>query len=104
MKTESSIPISAQQENILQTVDHICNEVIARFAAEVDRDGRFPTENIQTLADSGILGLFISKEFGGLGMGLPCAVEVVKKIAQQCPSTGMIVTMHLCASAVLEQY
>lgn len=100
----NAIESSTTEKTVLQTVDNICHEVISRFATEVDKAGRFPKENIQALADTGVLGLFISKELGGLGLGLPSAVEVVKRIAQECPSTGMIVTMHFCASAILAQY
>jgi alkylation response protein AidB-like acyl-CoA dehydrogenase len=95
---------SEQHHKALNCVDAICDEVIAKLAPQVDKEGRFPSENIQALADMGLLGLLIDSEFGGMGLGLPTAVEVVKKIATHCPSTGMVVTMHFSACAILNKY
>src|SRR5688572_13347838 len=42
----------------------------ARFAdraAGYDRDARFPTENYNDMRDTGLLGLCVPKEHGGLG-------------------------------------
>jgi alkylation response protein AidB-like acyl-CoA dehydrogenase len=42
-------------------------------AAEVDVLARFPVESMKSLADSGLMGLCLSKEFGGQGEGMqPC--------------------------------
>jgi alkylation response protein AidB-like acyl-CoA dehydrogenase len=41
---------------------------------------------------------------GGMGLGMAEASEVVKRLAGTCASTAMIVCMHYCAVAVLEQF
>lgn len=38
------------------------------MAQEIDKTGRFPTENIQGLVDLGIMQLTIPEEYGGTGM------------------------------------
>lgn len=76
---------------------------IAAAAPETDA-GQFPTASIKALADAGFLGLISSKEVGGHGLGMDAASWVVSRIARECGSTAMIVTMHYSATAVLEAH
>jgi alkylation response protein AidB-like acyl-CoA dehydrogenase len=39
-----------------------------------------------------------------MGLGLAQAAQVVERIAQACPSTAMVVTMHFCATSVIEKF
>jgi len=78
--------------------------VVAANAAEVDRTAAFPTKNLEALASSGLLGLVSATSVGGQGQGLAEAAHVVERIARECGSTAMIVCMHYCATAVLEQH
>lgn len=95
---------SSCESEMLAKLDIICNETIAVNATEVDKDGCFPRENITALGQAGILGLISAVELGGMGLGLDSAIKVSKCIARACPSTGMIVTMHFCGSAILEEH
>jgi alkylation response protein AidB-like acyl-CoA dehydrogenase len=70
-------------------------------AEEVDRTGSFPTAQMRALADSGLLGLILPTDVGGLGGGPSDLVEVLSKVASACGSTSMIYLMHLSATAVL---
>ena len=76
--------------------------VAAAHAAEVDR-GEFPTAAIAAAREAGLLGLVSATDVGGQGLGLPAAAHVVERLARECGSTAMIVSMHYCATAVLEQ-
>jgi len=75
----------------------------ARHAAEVDR-GAFPTQTLRELGETGLLGLVSATAVGGKGLGLPAAAFVVERLARECGSTAMIVCMHYCATATLEQH
>ena len=66
-----------------------------------DRSGEFPQTQVQALAESGLLGLILSPEVGGLGGGPSAMVEAMSGVASACGSTSMIYLMHLSASAVL---
>jgi alkylation response protein AidB-like acyl-CoA dehydrogenase len=87
----------------LDTLNRIITDKLEALAPETDRDGRFPRAVIDALAEAGLLGLISSKDVGGLGLGLAEASQVVSSLAQHCPSTAMIVCMHYCGAAVLEQ-
>src|SRR5262249_10237028 len=87
---------------VLDKVDKIAAGVVAPLAAETDRAARFPKPAIDALRQAGALGLATSKAAGGLGLGLGAAVACVERLARECPSTAMILTMHGCASAVID--
>jgi alkylation response protein AidB-like acyl-CoA dehydrogenase len=77
--------------------------IAAHHAADVDR-GQFPTETLQALGAAGLLGLVSATEVGGKGCGLVAAAHVVDRLARECASTAMVVTMHYCATAVIEAH
>jgi alkylation response protein AidB-like acyl-CoA dehydrogenase len=77
--------------------------IAAANAAEVDR-GNFPKATIDAMRGNGLLGLVSATDVGGLGHGLPAAAQVVERLARECGSTAMVVCMHYCAAAVLEQH
>ncbi len=88
----------------MDSLDHVITNQLDALAPETDQNARFPRPVIDALAKAGLLGLVSSKDVGGLGLGLAEASHVVAKLAQSCPSTAMIVCMHYCAVAVLEQF
>jgi alkylation response protein AidB-like acyl-CoA dehydrogenase len=88
--------IGALQQVVLAVIDPI--------AQRTDQEARFPREAISKLGDADLLGLVSSPTVGGLGHSLKEAAAVVSTIAQSCPSTAMVVCMHYCATAVIEQF
>ncbi len=90
--------------NYLDTLDQIITGQLDALAPDTDKEGRFPRPVIDALSTAGLMGLVSSKDVGGMGLGLAEASAVVSRLAQSCPSTAMIVCMHYCAVAVLEQF
>src|SRR5690349_4521254 len=74
----------------------------ATHAAEVDR-GVFPTQTLRAIGEAGLLGLISSADVGGKGQDMAAAAFVVERLARECASTAMVVCMHYCATAVIEQ-
>jgi alkylation response protein AidB-like acyl-CoA dehydrogenase len=91
-------------EDYNAALERICSETVAANAATVDREGAFPSESIAALQSAGLLGALSSQESGGLGLGLSGAARVVQRVAEECGSTAMVLTMHYCGVAVLEAY
>ena len=96
--------LDAEGSKLLAVVDRIARETIEPLAAMIDREGRFPRENVEALRQAGLLGLLSSKAVGGYGQGLRAAVAGAERIARECPSTAMITIMHNCATAVVEKF
>lgn len=90
--------------NPLEQLEPIVRDIIAPAAASTDEDARYPRAALDALASAGLLGLISAKEVGGMGGGLPEAVQVVERIAQDCPCTAMVLTMHYCGVALIEPF
>jgi alkylation response protein AidB-like acyl-CoA dehydrogenase len=69
-------------------------------ADAADSDAKFPVASVRALADSGLLGLTLPTDVGGLGGGPADLVEAVSAVAAACGSTSMIYLMHLSAAMV----
>ncbi len=67
-------------------------------ARQVDADGSFPAASVSALRKSGLLGLTLPEEVGGLGAGPHELVAAVSSLAGACGSTAMIYLMHVSSA------
>ncbi|HYW73190.1 MAG TPA: acyl-CoA dehydrogenase family protein [Pyrinomonadaceae bacterium] len=93
--------LSAEAQEHLSVASRIASEVAAVHASEVDEQGRFPSEAIEQLAGAGLMGLCLSKEFGGQGEGMRAFAAVVEELAMACGSTAMVYVMHTAAAQAI---
>ena len=56
---------SSEQRMILQHVRDFCRAEIAPRAAEYDRSGEYPREQLRGLAELGLMGATVPEEWGG---------------------------------------
>jgi alkylation response protein AidB-like acyl-CoA dehydrogenase len=91
--------LNDDQQRIVADAATAADNVLAKQAAQVDRDATFPEQSLAALGERGLLGLTIAQEFGGLGQGLRTMAAVLDTVAQRCPSTAMVYLMHLCGTA-----
>ncbi len=96
--------MTATPHSYQKVLEEICASAVSQHASEVDRDGAFPSESVSALKESGLLGAVSAPEVGGLGLGHRGAATIVERIAQECGSTAMVVTMHFSGAAVLEAH
>jgi alkylation response protein AidB-like acyl-CoA dehydrogenase len=96
--------MSAITQTYEEALQRICRESIAPNAAAVDHDGAFPDQAIESLKTGRFLGAMSSPEVGGLGFGLPGTAMIVRRVAEECGSTAMVLCMHYCGAAVLEAH
>ncbi|MET8538285.1 acyl-CoA dehydrogenase family protein [Streptomyces sp. NPDC005065] len=83
---------------------HVLSSAIAPSAEKTGTEGRFPRSSVTALGRAGLLGLTVSAEFGGGGLGLPDAAEVVAQVARACPATAAVLASHYASAAVNEAY
>lgn len=91
-------------ETYSSTLEEICSTTIAGAAGDVDRHGNFPDASIAALKAAGLLGALSAPAVGGAGLGLRGAAAIVRRVAEECGSTAMVLCMHYCGVAVLEVY
>ncbi|HIE44300.1 MAG TPA: acyl-CoA dehydrogenase [Candidatus Omnitrophica bacterium] len=81
--------LTEEQELLLEEVKKVCREKIAPRAEEVEREGKFPKENLQILSSMDLFGLIIPEEYGGLGMGFFTWAVIAEEISKACGTTGL---------------
>ncbi len=86
--------------NYLEILEKVVTETIAPNAQDVDQSRTFPRTNVEAMGKVGLLGLISAPEVGGLGQGHRAAALVVERIARECASTALEISMHYCGTAV----
>ena len=93
--------LTDEQQDILQLIQDYAQEKVAPLAAEIDKEGRFPAENIAGLTEMGFMGLCIPEEYGGIGMDELTKCLVIIELAKVCASTAVIVDVHYLVSDII---
>lgn len=75
-----------------------------QHALAVDQTSAFPTHTIDAARKAGVLGMTCKAAVGGHGLGLRAAAHVVERVARECGSSAMVLTMHFSGVAVLEAH
>lgn len=89
--------------DLIQKIRDIAHQTIAPAADENDQAGQWPESSIKALRESGVLGMTVPQEHGGLGLGPSAFVLATEEIASACASTAMIFVMHICATEMIKQ-
>jgi alkylation response protein AidB-like acyl-CoA dehydrogenase len=67
---------------------------IEPIAAEIDVDGRFPTETVRKMGELGFMGIEIPEEYGGTGLDTVSYVLAVIEVSKVCASHGVIMSVN----------
>lgn len=79
-------------DEYIAKVREICDKHI--FPDEMDETGEFSKEAIRALAEIGIFGMNISKEYGGLGFSKVNYCRVLHFLGSYCHNTVTLVSAH----------
>ena len=79
----------------------IASSVLAPSAGQNDKAGRFSTEAIDALGESGLLGLMLPVDFGGSGLGPRTLAPVIATLAEADASVAMVYLMHILGTAMI---
>ena len=78
----------------LAVARELSREFAAR-AAEADRTGTLPPEDVAAFKTSGLAALSVPEQYGGLGADLGLATEVLLTLAQGSTSTALVGAMQI---------
>lgn len=83
-------------------VTHFVAKEIEPLAAKTDSDNAFPNALWPKLGEMGLLGLTVSDEFGGSGLGYLAHVIVIEEISRSSASIGLSYGAHsnLCVNQI----
>ncbi len=87
--------IPKELELLRKTVKEFAEKEIAPVVEDMDREGKFPEENIKKMAKLGLMGLPISRKYGGAGAGMLGYCIAVEEIGKVCNSHGTILGAHI---------
>jgi acyl-CoA dehydrogenase len=82
-ETRTSGVASESADTIAQITEAVA-ALCARFPGEywrtLDRERRYPTDFVKAMTDAGYLGVLVPEEYGGSGLGLTVAAQVLETV------------------------
>jgi butyryl-CoA dehydrogenase len=88
------LDLTSEQKLIRDTARGLATNEIAKVAAEIDREHRFPREIVAKLGELGMLGVAVPERWGGAGMDNVSYALAVEEISRACASTGVIMSVQ----------
>ena len=87
---------------VRDTVRQFSNQEIAPRAEEIDRTDAFPRDLWPRLGDLGLLGITVSEEYGGAGLGYLAHAITMEEISRGSASVGLSYGAHsnLCVNQI----
>jgi alkylation response protein AidB-like acyl-CoA dehydrogenase len=79
----------------------IASRVLTPSAGQNDKAGRFSTEAVEALGESGLLGLMLPVDVGGSGLGPRTFAAVTATVAEADASVAMVYLMHILGAATI---
>jgi alkylation response protein AidB-like acyl-CoA dehydrogenase len=87
--------LSAQQRELIALAAQLGRDKFAPRAAQHDREASFPFDNYEDLRSSGLLGICVPREYGGMGADFATYVMVAAEIGRHCGATALSFNMHV---------
>src|SRR4051794_27694093 len=83
-------PALPEELLLLDSVKGLARDRIGPGAAEYDRSGEFPWDNIRAINALGLNAMFVPEAYGGAGLSYAAYLACVREISAACASTGII--------------
>ena len=76
-----SLTLTEEQRLVRSSIRDLCSDFDAEYWRVRDRDGEYPSEFVDQLAEHGWLGILVPEEYEGAGMGTSEVVVMMEEIA-----------------------
>jgi alkylation response protein AidB-like acyl-CoA dehydrogenase len=89
-RLDATAGFSPEERMLITSVHELTREHIAPRAAEYDRTGAFPWDNMKEINALGLNAMFIPEAYGGALLSYAAYLECVRELSKACASTGVI--------------
>jgi alkylation response protein AidB-like acyl-CoA dehydrogenase len=107
MESESNsftMELSENQAIIRNTIKEFAEKNIRPYIMKYDESQEFPIQIMRQLGELGFLGILVSDEYGGAGLGYVEYALVIEELAKVDPSVSLSVAAHngLCTNHIYQ--
>src|SRR5699024_3401019 len=88
-----NLHLTAEQKMMQELVRNFARNEIAPKVDEMEKH-QFPYEVIKKMGDLGLMGIPISKKYGGSGMDFTSYIIAIHEISKVSPALGVILSVH----------
>ena len=100
---EMDFSLTREQEMLKKLAQQFAETELEPVAEEVDREHYFPADNFRKMAEVGLTGIGVPKDYGGVGGGCAEKVIAVSEFGKKCMASASILSIHLiCPHAILK--
>src|SRR5438477_2349836 len=96
--------LTEAQALVRDTARNYAQKTLAPLAARLDREGRFPRQQIAELAELGMMGVNIPEEYGGAHAGAVAYALAMMEIAQGCASTAVTMAVNNMVAEIISRF
>ena len=100
----SQFDLTEDQCAIQEMAQRFTADAITPHAAKWDEDHHFPRDVVKAAAELGFAAIYVSEEFGGIGLGRLEAALIMEAMAYGCPSTSAFISIHNMASWMIDRF
>jgi len=86
--------LNEEQKMIQAMVRDFAREELLPTAAERDRTGEFPAENLKKMGELGLMGMNVPTEYSGAGVDTVSYSLALQEVAYACASTAVVMSVH----------
>lgn len=84
---------SDTHQMIMKTCADFANKELMPIAAKTDQNHSFPAEQVKSMGELGLMGIFVPTEYGGSGLDVVSYVLAMQEISRGCASAGVIMSV-----------
>ena len=97
LSSQTVLPLTElepEHEMLRQTCRDFAQQQLKPIAGELDREHRFPAEQIKQMGELGLMGIAVPDEYGGTGMDALAYALAMEEISAGCASSGVIMSVN----------
>ena len=96
--------LTDDQKAVRDMVGAFADKKIAPHAAEWDQDNTFPVDLFAEIGELGIMGMFVSEQYGGAALDTLSTVLAIEELSKADAGVGVTVSVQGLASRIIEAF